>query len=184
MQHHAQLIGALCVLALAGLIVMVRRALSSGVWVAWLQRLPWVGERARVMELSRLYLTLGLLLEGGLGMLQALTLAASVAGSQTAERLARVREAVRQGRSLSDALAAASLVTPVSIRFLRAGEAAGSLGPMLRKAAAFYDADTARWIERFTRVFEPVLMAVIGLVIGLIVLFLYLPIFDLAGALP
>jgi general secretion pathway protein F len=54
---------------------------------------------------------------------------------------------------------------------------------MLHRAAVYHDAETARWVERFSRIFEPVLMAVIGAVIGLIVLLLYMPIFDLAGSL-
>jgi general secretion pathway protein F len=54
---------------------------------------------------------------------------------------------------------------------------------MLNRAAVYHDAETARWIERFSRSFEPLLMAAIGLVIGLVVLLLYMPIFDLAGSL-
>jgi general secretion pathway protein F len=54
---------------------------------------------------------------------------------------------------------------------------------MLSRAAQYHDAQTARWVERFSRAFEPALMAAIGLVIGLIVLMLYMPIFDLAGSL-
>jgi general secretion pathway protein F len=54
---------------------------------------------------------------------------------------------------------------------------------MLEKAAAFHDTEMNHWIDRFTRLFEPVLMLVIGLAIGGIVILLYLPIFELAGAL-
>jgi general secretion pathway protein F len=54
---------------------------------------------------------------------------------------------------------------------------------MLSRTAAFYDEETTRWIERFSKAFEPVLMAGIGIVIGLIVVLLYMPIFELAGSL-
>jgi general secretion pathway protein F len=66
---------------------------------------------------------------------------------------------------------------------LRVGERSGQLGTMLTRTANFYEGETTRWIERFTRLFEPVLMAAIGIVIGLIVILLYMPIFDLAGSL-
>ena len=72
----------------------------------------------------------------------------------------------------------------MALRLLRVGEKSGQLGPMLTRAAAFYDSETTRWIERFTKTFEPLLMAAIGVVIGLIVILLYMPVFDLAGSLP
>ena len=61
------------------------------------------------------------------------------------------------------------------------GERTGDMGPMLTQSAAFYDGEISRWIDRFTRTFEPLLMAAIGLVVGAIVVLLYMPIFDLAG---
>jgi general secretion pathway protein F len=90
---------------------------------------------------------------------------------------------VTQGRSLSDALQSATLTTSVALRLLRAGERNGQMAEMLEQAAAFHDTEMAHWIDRFTRLFEPVLMLVIGLAIGGIVILLYLPIFELAGNL-
>jgi len=66
---------------------------------------------------------------------------------------------------------------------LRVGERSGQLGLMLTRAALFYDAETTLWIEKFSKTFEPLLMAVIGIVIGVIVVLLYMPIFELAGSL-
>jgi general secretion pathway protein F len=66
---------------------------------------------------------------------------------------------------------------------LRVGERSGELGLMLTQSAAFYDNEINRWIDQFTRAFEPILMAVIGLIVGTIVVLLYMPIFDLAGSL-
>ena len=75
----------------------------------------------------------------------------------------------------------------------RAGIGAGGVGEcqqlvgrrkeLLAQAAQFYDGDIEQFLERFTRAFEPLLMAVIGAVVGLIVILLYMPIFDLAGGL-
>jgi len=57
------------------------------------------------------------------------------------------------------------------------------MGEMLQRAASFHDEEIARWIDRFSRLFEPLLMALIGLVIGVIVVLMYMPIFELAGSL-
>jgi general secretion pathway protein F len=66
---------------------------------------------------------------------------------------------------------------------LQVGERTGEMGQMMDRIAAFYDEEMARWVEWFTRLFEPLLMAVIGVVIGFIVVLMYLPIFELAGSL-
>jgi len=75
------------------------------------------------------------------------------------------------------------LTTPVAARMLRVGERSGRMGDMMERAAAFYDEEMARWVDWFTRLFEPLLMAFIGVLIGLIVVLMYLPIFELAGSL-
>ena len=59
----------------------------------------------------------------------------------------------------------------------------GDMGGMMERIAAFHDEETAQWVDRTTRLFEPLLMVFIGLVIGVIVLALYMPIFELAGSL-
>lgn len=173
--------GMLAVLALAAW--WLRRNLASGGWWRALRVLPAAKPRLQVLELSRLYLTLGMLLEGGIPLHQALKLCTAVVGPDSRDALAAVRQRIESGEALSDALAAQGLSTPVALRLLRVGEQSGQLGQMLSRTANFYDEETARWIERFSKAFEPVLMAAIGLVIGLIVILLYMPIFDLAGSL-
>ena len=74
------------------------------------------------------------------------------------------------------------MCTPVALRLMRVGERTGQLGDMLTRAARFHDGEIERFIARFTRSFEPLLMAAIGLVVGAIVVLLYMPIFDLAGS--
>ena len=66
---------------------------------------------------------------------------------------------------------------------LRVGERSGNMGEMMERIAAFYDDDLARTIDIVTRLIEPLLMACIGLLIGLIVVLMYFPIFELAGVL-
>jgi general secretion pathway protein F len=163
------------------LVVAVRRLLRSGGIARLLKRLPGIGERARIYELSRLYLTLGMLTEGGITIVGAIETVQPMVSPTLRTALASARAAIESGRPLSDAFEAHGLTTPISLRMLRVGERTGDMGPMLTQSAAFYDGEISRWIDRFTRTFEPLLMAAIGLVVGAIVVLLYMPIFDLAG---
>ena len=90
---------------------------------------------------------------------------------------------MREGRSLADSLEQHGLTTPVAVRMLRVGERSGNMGEMMERVAAFYDEELGRAVEVLTRLIEPVLMALIGLVIGVIVVLMYFPIFELAGSL-
>ena len=178
--HTAWLLaGAAAIVAL--LVFGARRLMGGGGIAGLLARLPGLGERVRIYELSRLYLTLGMLTEGGIPIVQAIDTVQSMVSPAVRTGLQNARLAVESGLPLSSAFAANGLTTPISLRMLRVGERTGDMGPMLTQSAAFYDGEISRWIDRFTRTFEPLLMAAIGLVVGAIVVLLYMPIFDLAG---
>jgi general secretion pathway protein F len=167
--------------SLALLALGVRQLMANGGVVRLLGKLPAIGERVRIYELSRLYLTLGMLSEGGITIVQAIETVQGMVSAGMRQHLQTARVAVEAGLPLSTAFEASQLTTPISLRMLRVGERTGDMGPMLTQSAAFYDGEIGRWIERFTRTFEPLLMAAIGLVVGAIVVLLYMPIFDLAG---
>lgn len=151
--------------------------------VTLLARLPVLGPHLRIFQLSRLYLTLGMLLEGGIPIVTAMETAGGTLSPALREGLMAARAAVQSGETVSSAFQAQDLTTPISLRMLRVGERSGELGNMLRQSAAFYDGEITRWIDRFTRMFEPLLMSAIGVVVGTIVVLLYMPIFDLAESL-
>ena len=88
---------------------------------------------------------------------------------------------IEQGVAMSAALGAVGLATPVATRMMVVGERSGDMGQMLAQIARFHDDQTARTVEWFTKAFEPVLMAVLGLAIGGVVVLMYMPIFELAG---
>ena len=161
----------------------LQRLWRDGGAAAVMSRVPGAARWFEQMTLSRLFLTLGLLLRGGLPIQQALTLARSVLPAPRVAAIDQVAQRIAEGQTLSLALEEAGLSTAISSRFVRAGERSGQVAEMLHKAALYHDAETSRWAERFSKVFEPLLMAAIGLVIGVIVLLLYMPIFDLAGSL-
>jgi general secretion pathway protein F len=178
--HTSLLLGGLAGLATC-LVLLWRHLTRNGGLARLVVRLPGIGERVRIYELSRLYLTLGMLSEGGITIVNAIDTVQAMVSSTMRASLAAARSSIEAGLPLSTAFEANSLTTPISLRMLRVGERTGDMGPMLTQSAAFYDGEISRWIDRFTRTFEPLLMAAIGLVVGAIVVLLYMPIFDLAG---
>ena len=179
-EHGLLLLGGL-VLSGTMLATALRRVLRNGGVARLLAVLPGIGERVRIYELSRLYLTLGMLSEGGITIVQAISTVQAMVSPRMQDSLRQARADIEAGQPLSGAFERHQLTTPISLRMLRVGERTGDMGPMLTQSAAFYDGEISRWIERFTRTFEPLLMAAIGLVVGAIVILLYMPIFDLAG---
>jgi general secretion pathway protein F len=154
---------------------------------AWLGRQAWrmpvLGEHLRLFQLTRFYRTVGMLLSGGIPVVSALEMASGLLHPELRGRLALAAADIREGKSISLAMERSSLTTPVALRMLRVGEKSGRMGEMMESIANFHDEETNRFVEWFTRLFEPILMALIGVIIGLIVVLLYMPIFELAGSL-
>jgi general secretion pathway protein F len=179
--------------ALAVAAGMAAAAIMGARWIArgeaalmlgrWLPRIPAVGERYRLYQLARFYRTLGMLLNGGIAIVPALSMVEGLVEPVLRRSLERAARLVREGQPLSQAVDSCGLATPVALRMLRVGEHSGRMGEMMERIAAFYDEEMARWVDWFTRLFEPLLMLVIGLIIGGVVLLLYLPIFELAGSI-
>jgi len=149
----------------------------------WLQSNRWIGEQVRLMQLSRFYRSLGLLLRGGIPVIKGLQMTQGLLPLNLQARLSQAIRDVSSGKSLSGSLQEAAMTTAVAVRLLRAGERNGQVPDMLEQVATFHDHEVSRWIDSFTRLFEPILMLFIGLVIGGIVVLLYLPIFELASSL-
>jgi general secretion pathway protein F len=147
------------------------------------QRIPAIGERIRLYQLARLYRTLGMLLRGGIPVVTAIDMAKGLLGAELQVLLSNAGRDIREGIPASQALDKNHLGTPVSSRLLRVGERTGQMGEMMEHTAEFMDEMLARWIDWFTKLFEPLLMAFIGIVIGLIVVLMYMPIFELAGSI-
>lgn len=176
------------VLIILGIVVAVAATLAREPavrqWVAdrvW--RFPAIGQRWRVYQLARFYRTLGMLLRGGTPIIAALGMTSGLLTVSLRERLSGAAAVIKEGRSISDAMESHDLVTPVALRMLRVGERTGRMGEMMERIATFHDDEVARWVDLFTRLFEPLLMAAIGIVIGIIVVLMYLPIFELAGSI-
>jgi general secretion pathway protein F len=144
---------------------------------------PVLGENLRTYRIARLYRTLSMLLRGGVPLVSALRMVSGILDAESRQRLDAARAEVAAGRPLSSALDGHGLTTGIALRMLQVGERSGDLGGLMAQAAHFHEQELARWVERATRLFEPVLMMIIGLMIGGIVVLMYMPIFELAGSL-
>jgi general secretion pathway protein F len=173
---------ALAAVVLTGLAVVYVRAKRQGTLERLAGLIPGAKQRIHLFRLSRLYLTVGTLLNGGMPLVQALTLSRGVVGGAHRLQLDATVEALRRGAAISASLEQHQLTTVVSSRLLRAGEGTGRMGDLFIRAGRYHDNELGRWVERFSKSFEPILMSVIGVVIGGIVILLYMPIFDLAGS--
>jgi general secretion pathway protein F len=146
-------------------------------------RLPWFAGKASEFRQARFYRAVSLLLASGIALPRAMGMVTGLLGPAEQLRLAQARLAVEQGQSLSTALLAVGLANPVAESLIKVGERSGQLADMLERTARFQDDDFARWVDWASKLIEPILMAVMGIVIGAIVVLMYMPIFDLAGSL-
>lgn len=151
--------------------------------VVLMWRIPAIGERMRVFQLARLYRTLGMLIRGGIAIVPALDMVTGLLSAALQTRLANATKSIREGNTISHAFELDGLTTAVALRMLRVGERAGNMGEMMERIAAFHDEEMARWAEWVTRLLGPVLMLLMGLVIGGVVILMYLPIFQLAESI-
>ena len=183
LEHHAAavVVGALALLA-GSVHTLTRPAVRAAIG-ARIARIPALGSRLHLYQLARLYRTVGMLQRGGTPMVTAMRMSGGLLGLGLRPAFAGATQAVREGRSLADAMEQHGLTTPVAARMLRVGERSGNMGEMMERIAAFYDEELSRWVALVTRLIEPALMSVIGIVIGVIVVLMYFPIFELAGSI-
>jgi general secretion pathway protein F len=180
--HGLLVLGALLVTAMGAAYALrlpqVRAAAGNMLW-----GIPAVGERLKVYQLARFYRTTGMLLRGGIPLVAALQMGAELLHPLLRDKLAAASRAISEGQTVSRSMEDNGLTTPVALRMLSVGEQSGNMGEMMDRIATFHDEEISRWVDWFTRLFEPLLMAAIGLVIGAIVILMYMPIFELAGSL-
>ena len=181
--EHAALVVVGALAALAGAIYGISRPATRAAAGAWFARIPSIGRQLHVYQLARLYRTAGMLVRGGIPAVPALRMSAGVVMSGSRAAYAAATRAVSEGQSLAEAMESNGLTTPVAARMLRVGERSGNMGEMMERIADFCDEELARWVAVVTRLIEPVLMIVIGLIIGVIVVLMYFPIFQLAGSI-
>lgn len=183
LRDHGLALGLGLLASIVALVHVWRRPGTSAALSALLWRIPGMGNRPLVFQLTRFYRTVGMLLRGGMAIVPSLEIVVGLLSPQLRPQLAMAIQRIREGAPISEAMNSHGLATRVALRMLRVGERAGNMGEMMERIAAFHDEQIARDVEWFTRLFGPLLMLLIGGLIGAIVVLMYLPIFQLAESI-
>src|SRR4051812_27213323 len=179
--EHGWLLGGAGLLLFAGAIASGKRI--PALFGRLARRVPAVRRRLLVYHLARFYRTLAMLLRGGIPVVPALGMLTTLLPLDLRAQLLGATQRIKEGVATSQAMGEAGLTTAVAARMLRVGERSGGMAAMMDRIAALHDEGMARWGDWVTKLFEPLLMALIGVIIGGIVVLMYLPIFELAGSL-
>ncbi len=147
-----------------------------------LLRLPLLGELFHKAAISRIARTLANLIGAGVPLLQALTIAGETSGNKVLEKaMEDTRINVSAGHTIADPMFFTGVFPYMVIEMVRIGEMAGNLEEMLTKVADFYEEEVDRTVQTLSTLIEPILLIILGIVIGGILVALYLPIFQLGG---
>ena len=169
----------------AGVVVGVRAWVRSGhgrrAIDTFVVRGPHIGVLARSLVTARLARLLGTLVGSYLPILEVLQLAERAMGNtHYRDLLARAQEAVSRGETISSVLSRSDLLTPSVREILRTGEQTGRLGPLLLQIAESLDEDNETMLRTLTGLLEPIMLLLIGILVAIMALIVYLPLFDIA----
>jgi type IV pilus assembly protein PilC len=174
-------------LVLAGIVVaigllMVYKRTERGAyqWDWFMLHTPIFGKLFQKVALSRFSKTSATMIKSGVPILGTLEIVAETAGNRiVAEAVNKARESVRQGESLMGPLSESPVFPPMVTRMIGIGEKTGSLETLLEKISEFYDEQVSATVKQLTSLIEPIMIAVMGILVGTIVLAIFLPIFEL-----
>jgi type IV pilus assembly protein PilC len=155
---------------------------KTGAWqIDWLVlNAPVFGPLFRKVALSRFAKTFSTLVKAGVPILGALEIVSQTVGNQVISKAVdEARESVRQGESLAEPLSRSPQFPPMVTKMIGIGERSGALEQLLEKISIFYDDQVAAAVKSLTSLIEPVMIAVMGFLVGTIVLAVFLPIFEL-----
>lgn len=147
-------------------------------------KIPIIGDMLRKVAVARFCRTLGTLTSSGVPILEGMDITARTAGNMVIQNaIMKSREAVEQGRNIAGPLAETKVFPPMVIQMVGVGEATGALDAMLSKVADFYEDEVDNAVAAMTAMMEPLIIAVLGGIIGFIVVAMYMPIFNLANVM-
>ena len=145
---------------------------------------PVFGMLIRKVAVAKFTRTLGTMISSGVPILDSLDIVAATAGNKTIESAIReTRQSISEGRTIAEPLADSEVFPSMVVQMISVGEATGALDTMLGKIADFYDDEVDAAVEALTAMLEPFMMVFLGGTIGALVISMYLPIFQMAGAM-
>ncbi len=143
---------------------------------------PVAGPLIRKVAVSKFTRTLSTMLQSGVPILDALQVVAKTSGNKIIERsVFRVADSIAEGRPIAEPLEETGVFPNMVVQMINVGESVGALDTMLEKIADFYDEEVDQAVENLTAMLEPLMMVVLGGMIGGLVVAMYLPIFKIAS---
>jgi len=143
-------------------------------------KIPVFGALMKKVAIARLTRNLAMMMAAGVPILRSLSIVGAVANNWVVEQaLNKVAESVRQGKSIAEPLAKEPIFPSMVVQMISVGEDSGALEVMLHKVSEFYDQEVESMTEQLTALIEPIMIAVIGVLVGGMIVALYMPIFDI-----
>lgn len=169
-----------------GFVFLVRHVYKTEAGHLWIDRrlikLPVFGDMLKKVAVAKFTRTLGTLIKSGVPILQALDTVAKTAGNKVVEAaILSARESIREGEKIAAPLRQSQIFPAMVIQMISVGEETGNLETMLNKIADFYDQEVDTAVKAMTSLIEPIIICVMGVVIGAIVICMFLPIFQMSS---
>jgi type IV pilus assembly protein PilC len=147
-------------------------------------KVPILGGLVHKTSLARFSRTLSTLLNSGVDLMEAMEITARTTGNRVVQHgIVRARNSIREGSTISRPLEQARIFPPLVVQMVAIGEQSGNLDEMLSKVADFYDKEVDAAVEALTTALEPIIMVLLGGIVGTMVIAMYLPIFKLIPTL-
>jgi type IV pilus assembly protein PilC len=147
-------------------------------------KIPVIGSLIYEIATERFASGLGTLIKSGVPMLHALEIAEKTASNKVIEKALReVRTAVKEGKPMAYVMETTGLFSPLVVQMISVGEEIGELGKMLDRISAFYKGRVNVFITRLTTMFEPIVLVFMGVIIGILVVAMFMPIFSISTAI-
>jgi type IV pilus assembly protein PilC len=177
--------GVIVFVVVIALVVIIRKAKHTDkgteIWDRFKLHVPMgIGEVIRKIAVARFSRTLGTLVSSGVPILQAIEITGKSAGNVVIEHaMSAVQVSVKEGQTISAPLKNSSVFPDMVVQMISVGEETGSLDSMLQKVADFYEDEVNAAVKSLTSIIEPIMMLGVGTLVGLVVIAMYLPIFNM-----
>lgn len=183
LRQHWLILGVATIALVVGGVAWVRSRSGRAALDRAMVRLPVVGVCTRTLIIARISRVLGVLLEGRVPLLESLQLTRGSTGhSMYVDLMVKAEEALTRGETLASSFERSPLVPPAVCEAVRNGERSGKIGPVLSTMADYLDEDNEVALRTLTRMVEPVILLLLGLIVGTIAISMFLPLFDLTSA--
>ena len=150
----------------------------------YLLQIPVFGPLIKKVAIAKFTRTLGTMISSGVPILESLEIVAKTSGNRVIEKaILKTKMSIGEGKTIAEPLGASGLFPPMVVQMVSVGESTGALDSMLAKIADFYDDEVDTAVAALTSLLEPLLMVILGTIIGGLVVAMYLPIFKMASIL-